>query len=98
MKRLRENQASRNRGRSRTVTPTLGVPREPPSDGGHGGPNQRSDHINLGKGPDQQGLHPNDLDEQMQDLHDKPLQGELSNEPIPEPMKVSRTVIAGPAE
>ncbi|KAL0373745.1 UNVERIFIED_CONTAM: hypothetical protein Sradi_3290200 [Sesamum radiatum] len=56
------------------------------------------DHINLGKGPDQQGLHPKDLDEQMQDLQDELLQRELSDEPIPEPMKVLKIATVGPAE
>ncbi|KAL0427577.1 UNVERIFIED_CONTAM: hypothetical protein Slati_2932500 [Sesamum latifolium] len=95
---LQENQASRERGRNRTVTPTLGVPGEPLSDENHGGPNQRPDHIKLGKGPDQQGFHSKDLDEQMQDPQDEPLQGELLNEPIPESMKVLKTATIRPAE
>ncbi|KAL0433365.1 UNVERIFIED_CONTAM: hypothetical protein Slati_2670800 [Sesamum latifolium] len=33
----------------------------------HGGPNPRPEPTNLDKGPDQQWLHPKDLDEQMQD-------------------------------
>ncbi|KAL0374180.1 UNVERIFIED_CONTAM: hypothetical protein Sradi_3333700 [Sesamum radiatum] len=52
----------------------------------------------MGKGPDQQGLHPKDLDEQMQDLQDEPLQRELSDEPILEPMKVLKTATVGPVE
>ncbi|KAL0445083.1 UNVERIFIED_CONTAM: hypothetical protein Slati_2231000 [Sesamum latifolium] len=34
----------------------------------------------------------------MQDPQDEPLLEELSDGPIPEPMKVSKTAIAGPAE
>ncbi|KAL0446821.1 UNVERIFIED_CONTAM: movement protein [Sesamum latifolium] len=44
------------------------------------------------------GLHPKDLDEQIPDPQDEPLQEELSDWPIPEPTKVSKTAIAGPAE
>ncbi|KAL0455282.1 UNVERIFIED_CONTAM: hypothetical protein Slati_0867400 [Sesamum latifolium] len=47
---------------------------------------------------DQQGFYPKDLNEQMQDPQKEPLQGELSNEPIPEPMKISKTAFAGPME
>ncbi|KAL0430415.1 UNVERIFIED_CONTAM: hypothetical protein Sradi_0667500 [Sesamum radiatum] len=75
-----ENQVNRERGRSRTVTPTLGVPGEPLSDGDHGDPYQRTNHTNLDRGPDQQGLHRKDLDEQMQDPQDEPLQEELSDD------------------
>ncbi|KAL0439127.1 UNVERIFIED_CONTAM: hypothetical protein Slati_2395700 [Sesamum latifolium] len=64
----------------------------------HGGPNPKRKPINLGKGPDQQGLHPRDLDEQMQDPQDKSLLEELSDEPIPEPIKASKTATVGPAE
>ncbi|KAL0463176.1 UNVERIFIED_CONTAM: putative enzymatic polyprotein [Sesamum latifolium] len=64
----------------------------------HGGPNPRPEPTNLDRGPDQQGLHPKDLDEQILDPQDEPLQEELSDGPIPEPMKVSKTAIAGPAE
>ncbi|KAL0430634.1 UNVERIFIED_CONTAM: hypothetical protein Sradi_0689400 [Sesamum radiatum] len=39
-----------------------------------------------------------DLDEQIPDPQDEPLQEELSDGPIPEPTKVSKTAIAGPAE
>ncbi|KAL0439190.1 UNVERIFIED_CONTAM: hypothetical protein Slati_2402000 [Sesamum latifolium] len=80
------------------MTHTLGVSGEPLLDGDHCGPNQRPDHTNLGKGPDQQRLNPKDLDEQMQDPQDKLLQEELSDEPIPELMKVSRIATTGPAE
>ncbi|KAL0399849.1 UNVERIFIED_CONTAM: hypothetical protein Sradi_2328200 [Sesamum radiatum] len=52
----------------------------------------------MSKGPDQQGLHPKDLDEQMQDPQDELLQGELSDEPILEPMKVLKIATVGPAE
>ncbi|KAL0361717.1 UNVERIFIED_CONTAM: hypothetical protein Sradi_3856200 [Sesamum radiatum] len=53
---------------------------------------------NLDRGQDRQGLHPKDLDGQMQDPQDEPLQRELSDGLIPVPMKVSKTAIAGPAE
>ncbi|KAL0433101.1 UNVERIFIED_CONTAM: hypothetical protein Slati_2644400 [Sesamum latifolium] len=52
----------------------------------------------MDRGPDQQGLHPKDLDEQMQDPQDESLLEELSDGPIPKPIKVSKTAIAGPAE
>ncbi|KAL0448035.1 UNVERIFIED_CONTAM: hypothetical protein Slati_1931400 [Sesamum latifolium] len=93
-----ENQASQGRGRSRAATPTLGVPDEPLSGEDHGGPNPRPEPTNLDRESDQQGLHPKDLDEQMQDPQDEPLLEELSDGPIPEPMKVSKTAIARPAE
>ncbi|KAL0373738.1 UNVERIFIED_CONTAM: hypothetical protein Sradi_3289500 [Sesamum radiatum] len=79
------------------VTHILGVPKEPLSDKDPAGPKQRPDHTNLGKGPDQQGFHPKDLDEQMQDIQDEPLQEEFLDEPIPEPMKVLKTATTGPA-
>ncbi|KAL0458135.1 UNVERIFIED_CONTAM: hypothetical protein Slati_0440700 [Sesamum latifolium] len=77
---------------------TLGVPDEPYSGVEHGGPNPRPEPTNLDKRLDQQGFHPNDLDEQMQDPQYEPLQEELSDELIPEPMKVSRTATAGSTE
>ena len=80
------------------MTPTLGVPEEPFPDGDHGGPSPKPEHTNLDKEQDQQGLHPKDLDEQMQDPPEEPLQEELSDGPIPEPMKVSKTAIAGLVE
>ncbi|KAL0440449.1 UNVERIFIED_CONTAM: hypothetical protein Slati_2527900, partial [Sesamum latifolium] len=89
---------AKEEGRSRVATPTLGVPDEPLSGEGHGGPNPRPEPAKLDRGPNQQGLHPKDLDEQMQDPQDEPLLEELSNGPIPEPMKVSKTAIAGLAE
>ncbi|KAL0301533.1 UNVERIFIED_CONTAM: hypothetical protein Sradi_6430100 [Sesamum radiatum] len=64
----------------------------------HGSPNQKPEHTNLDKGVDQQGLHPKDLDEQIQDPQEEPLRGELSDVPIPELMKVSKTATAGHAE
>ncbi|KAL0361827.1 UNVERIFIED_CONTAM: hypothetical protein Sradi_3867200 [Sesamum radiatum] len=76
----------------------LRVPDEPLSGENHGGPNPRPEPTNLGKRPDQQGLHPKDLDEQIHDPQDEPLQEELSNEPIPDLMKVSKTITAGLAE
>ncbi|KAL0458642.1 UNVERIFIED_CONTAM: hypothetical protein Slati_0491400 [Sesamum latifolium] len=91
-------ESSEPRKRKITKTPTLGVPDEPLSGENHGGPNPRPEPINLGKGPDQQRLHPKDLDKQIPDPQDEPLQEELSNGLIPEPMKVSKTAIAGPAE
>ncbi|KAL0404033.1 UNVERIFIED_CONTAM: hypothetical protein Sradi_2044100 [Sesamum radiatum] len=60
------------RGRSKTTTPTLGVPNEPLSGENHDGPNPKPEPTKLGKGPDQQGLHPKDLDEQIHDPHDEP--------------------------
>ena len=75
------------------MTPTLGVPEEPFPDGDHGGPSPKPEHTKLDKEQDQQGLHPKDLDEQMQDPPEKPLQEELSDRPIPEPMKDSKTAI-----
>ncbi|KAL0463447.1 UNVERIFIED_CONTAM: hypothetical protein Slati_0232300 [Sesamum latifolium] len=75
-----------------------GVPDEPLSGKGHDGPNPRPKPTNLDREPDQQGLHPKDLDEQIPDPQDEPLQEELSDGPIPEPTKVSKTTIAGPAE
>ncbi|KAL0448620.1 UNVERIFIED_CONTAM: hypothetical protein Slati_1418400 [Sesamum latifolium] len=80
------------------MTPTLGVPDEPLSGEGHGGPNPRPEPINLDREPDQQGLHPKDLDEQIPDPQDEPLQEELSDGPILELTKASKTAIAGPAE
>ncbi|KAL0458255.1 UNVERIFIED_CONTAM: movement protein [Sesamum latifolium] len=64
----------------------------------HGGPNSRPEPTNLDRGSDQQGFHPKDLDEQIPDPQDEPLQEELSDGPIPEPTKISKTAIAGPAE
>ncbi|KAL2251299.1 UNVERIFIED_CONTAM: hypothetical protein Sindi_2252200 [Sesamum indicum] len=75
-----------------------GVPEEPFPDGDHGGPSPKPGHTNLDREQDQQGLHPKDLDEQMQDPTEEPLQGELSDGPIPELMKVSKTAVAGLAE
>ncbi|KAL0394662.1 UNVERIFIED_CONTAM: hypothetical protein Slati_4432400 [Sesamum latifolium] len=49
----------------------------------------------MGKAPDQQGLHPKDPDEQIPDLQDELLQEELSDGPIPKPMKVLKTATAG---
>ncbi|KAL0444378.1 UNVERIFIED_CONTAM: movement protein [Sesamum latifolium] len=79
------------------MTPTLGVLDESLSGEDHGGPNPRPEPTNRGKGLDQQGLL-KDLDKQIQDPQDEPLQGELSDEPIPEPMKVLKTATVGPAE
>ncbi|KAL0345537.1 UNVERIFIED_CONTAM: hypothetical protein Sradi_4385000 [Sesamum radiatum] len=64
----------------------------------HGGPNPRPEPTNLDKGQDRQGLHPKDLDGQMQDPQDEPLQRGLSDGLIPVPMKASKTAIAGLAE
>ena len=89
---------SQRKGRSRIVTPTLGVPEEPFPDGDHGGPSPKPEHTKLDKEQDQEGLHPKDLDEQMQDPPEEPLQEELSDGPIPEPMKVLKIAIAGLAE
>ncbi|KAL2237554.1 UNVERIFIED_CONTAM: hypothetical protein Sindi_0947100 [Sesamum indicum] len=75
-----------------------GVPKEPFPDGDHGGPSPKPEHTKLDKEQDQEGLHPKDLDEQMQDPPEEPLQEELSDGPIPEPMKVLKIAIAGLAE
>ncbi|KAL2237487.1 UNVERIFIED_CONTAM: hypothetical protein Sindi_0940400 [Sesamum indicum] len=72
-----------------------GLPEEPFPDGDHGGPSLKPEDTNLDKEQDQQGLHPKDLDEQMQDPPEEPLQEELSDGPIPEPMRVLKIVIAG---
>ncbi|KAL0388968.1 UNVERIFIED_CONTAM: movement protein [Sesamum calycinum] len=80
------------------MTHILGIPEEPLSGEDHGGPDQKSEHANLDKGADQQEFHPKGLDEQIQDPEEEPLRGELSNGPIPEPMKVSKTATAGHAE
>ncbi|KAL2228418.1 UNVERIFIED_CONTAM: hypothetical protein Sindi_1821500 [Sesamum indicum] len=93
-----ENQVSQGKGGSRIVTPTLGVPEEPFPGRDHGGPSPKPKHINMDREQDQQGFHPKDLDEQMQDPLEELLQEELSDGPIPEPIKVSKTVIAGLAE
>ena len=86
------------KGRSRIVTPTPGVPEEPFPDRDHGGPSPKPEHTNRDREQDHQGPHPKDPDEQMQDPPEEPLQEELLDEPVPEPMKVSKTTIAGPAE
>ncbi|KAL2248436.1 UNVERIFIED_CONTAM: hypothetical protein Sindi_2695900 [Sesamum indicum] len=65
----------------------LRVPEELFPDGDHGGPNPKPEHINLDREQNQQGLHPKDPDEQMQDPLEEPLQEELSDESIPEPNK-----------
>ncbi|KAL0318230.1 UNVERIFIED_CONTAM: hypothetical protein Scaly_2852600 [Sesamum calycinum] len=75
-----------------------GIPEELLLGEDHGGPKQKPEHTNLGKGVDQQGLHPKDLDEQIQDPQEEPLQEELSDRPIPGPMKVSKTATAGHVE
>ncbi|KAL0356036.1 UNVERIFIED_CONTAM: Enzymatic polyprotein [Sesamum radiatum] len=93
-----ENQVSQGRGKNRTTTPTLGVLDEPLSGENHGSPNPRPEPTNLDRGQDRQGLHPKDLDEQMQDPQDELLQRGLSDGLIPVPMKVSKTAITGPAE
>ncbi|KAL0448406.1 UNVERIFIED_CONTAM: movement protein [Sesamum latifolium] len=83
---------------ARTMLSLRGVPDEPLSGKNHGGPNPRPEPTNLGKGLDQQGFHPKDPDEQIPDPQDEPLQEELSDGPIPEPMKVLKTATAGLAE
>ncbi|KAK4390291.1 movement protein [Sesamum angolense] len=60
----------------------------------HGGPKPKPEHTNLGNGVDQQGFHPKDLDDQIQDPPDEPLRRELSDGPIPELMKVSKIATA----
>ncbi|KAL0355442.1 UNVERIFIED_CONTAM: hypothetical protein Sradi_3991100 [Sesamum radiatum] len=60
--------------------------------------NPRPEPTNLGKGPDRQGLHPKDPDEQIPDPQDEPLQEELSDGPIPRLMKVLKTATAGLAK
>ncbi|KAL0454011.1 UNVERIFIED_CONTAM: hypothetical protein Slati_0740300 [Sesamum latifolium] len=80
------------------MTPILGVPDEALSGKDHGGPNPRPESTNLDRGSDQQGLHPMDLDEQMQDPQDEPLLEELLDGSIPEPIKVSKTATVRHAE
>ncbi|KAK4389742.1 movement protein [Sesamum angolense] len=93
-----ENQVSQEKGRSKVITHTLGIPEEPLSSEDHSGPKQKPEYTNLDKGADQQGLHPKDLDEQIQDPHEEPLREELSDGPILGPMKVSKTATAGHVE
>ncbi|KAL2228408.1 UNVERIFIED_CONTAM: hypothetical protein Sindi_1820500 [Sesamum indicum] len=71
---------------------------EPFPGGDYGGPSPKPEHINLDREQDQQGFHPKDLDETMQDPMEEPLQEELLDETLPEPMKVLKTAIAGLAE
>ncbi|KAK4404230.1 movement protein [Sesamum angolense] len=80
------------------MTHTLGIPEELLSGEDHGGPKQKPEHTNLGKGADQQGFHPKDLDEQIQDPQEEPLREELLDGPIPGLMKVSKTATAGRVE
>ncbi|KAK4384442.1 movement protein [Sesamum angolense] len=75
-----------------------GIPEELLSGENHGGPKPKPEHTNLGKGADQQGLHPKDLDEQMQDPQGEPLREELSDGPIPGLTKVSKIATAGHVE
>ncbi|KAL0402271.1 UNVERIFIED_CONTAM: hypothetical protein Slati_4257000 [Sesamum latifolium] len=65
------------------MTPTLGVPGKHLLGEDHGGPNPRPEPKNLDRGSDQQGLHPKDPDEQMQDPQDELLLKELSDGPYP---------------
>ncbi|KAL0444344.1 UNVERIFIED_CONTAM: hypothetical protein Slati_2157100 [Sesamum latifolium] len=53
-----ENQASQERGRSRTATPTLGVPDEPLSGKDHGGPNSRPEPTNRAEDRTNKGFIP----------------------------------------
>ncbi|KAL2235719.1 UNVERIFIED_CONTAM: hypothetical protein Sindi_1304100 [Sesamum indicum] len=94
----KENQVSQGEGGSKIVTPILGVPKGPFPDGDHGGPSPKPERTNLDKEQDQQGFHAKDLDERMQDPPEERLQEELSDGPIPEPMKVLKTAIARLAE
>ncbi|KAL0283728.1 UNVERIFIED_CONTAM: movement protein [Sesamum radiatum] len=80
------------------MTHTLGTPKELLLGEDHGGPKQKPEHTNLGKGADQQGLHPKDLDEQIQDPQEEPLREEPSEGPIPGLMKVSKTATTGRVE
>ncbi|KAL2252855.1 UNVERIFIED_CONTAM: hypothetical protein Sindi_0080200, partial [Sesamum indicum] len=61
-----DNQASQGKGGSKVVTPTSGVLGEPFPSEDQSGPSPKPEHINLDKEQDQQGLHPKDLDERMQ--------------------------------
>ncbi|KAL2228675.1 UNVERIFIED_CONTAM: hypothetical protein Sindi_1847200, partial [Sesamum indicum] len=67
-----ENQASQGKGGSKVVTPTAGVLGELFPDGDHGGPSPMPENINLDNEQDQQGFHPKDLDEHMQDPPEEP--------------------------
>ncbi|KAL0282575.1 UNVERIFIED_CONTAM: hypothetical protein Sradi_7256800 [Sesamum radiatum] len=70
---------------------SLGVQEVPLSGRDQGGPNQKLEHINLDRGTDQLGFHPKDLDEQIQDPQEEPVQGKVSDGPIPdEPMRFSK--------
>ncbi|KAK4382684.1 putative enzymatic polyprotein [Sesamum angolense] len=80
------------------MTHTLEIPKELLSGEDHGGPKQKPKHTNLGKRADQQGLHPKDLEEQIQDPQEEPLREELSDGPIPGLMKVSKIATAGHVE
>ncbi|KAK4397335.1 Enzymatic polyprotein [Sesamum angolense] len=91
----KENQVSQEKGRNTGVIYTPGISEELLSGEDHGGPKPKPEHTNLGNGVDQQGFHPKDLDEQTQDPPDEPLRRELSNEPIPGRMKVSKIATAG---
>ena len=46
---IQKNQMSREKGGSKIVTPTPGVPEEPFLDGDHGSPSPKLEHINLDK-------------------------------------------------
>ncbi|KAL2242893.1 UNVERIFIED_CONTAM: hypothetical protein Sindi_0407300 [Sesamum indicum] len=86
---IQRESSDQERGRSRVVIPTLGVPDEPLLGEERGDPNQKPEYTNLDWRPDQQGLHLRDLGKQMQDPHEEPIQEKLSDEPILEPIKVS---------
>ncbi|KAL0322448.1 UNVERIFIED_CONTAM: hypothetical protein Sangu_1864100 [Sesamum angustifolium] len=80
------------------MTPTLGIPEEP-FQAKIMVVQNKSQNIQIWtKERTNKGFHPKDLDEQIQDPQEEPLRGELSDGPIPELMKVSRTTTAGHAE
>ncbi|KAK4393996.1 movement protein [Sesamum angolense] len=94
----KENQASQEKGGNTGVNYTPEIPEELLLGEDHGGPKPKPEHTNLGNGVDQQGLHPKDLDKQIQDPQEEPLQEELSGGPILGLMKVSKIVTAGRVE
>ncbi|KAL2240187.1 UNVERIFIED_CONTAM: hypothetical protein Sindi_0659900 [Sesamum indicum] len=67
-----EKSSELRKRRKQIVTPTPRVPGKPFPDEDHSGLSQKPDRTNLGRKQDQQGLHPKDLDEQIQDPPEDP--------------------------
>ncbi|KAL2232426.1 UNVERIFIED_CONTAM: hypothetical protein Sindi_1422600 [Sesamum indicum] len=78
MKRLRGESSEPRKRRKQNSDSYPRSSRRTFPDGDHGGPSPKSEHINRDREQDQQGLHPRDPDEQMQDPPKEPLQEELS--------------------